>query len=175
MILKLKRTPGIYLAGFMGSGKSTVGKALAEQLGWSFLDLDEEIERAQGVTIREIFENQGEEKFREIESAALSRVVDLVSRGQPKIVALGGGAFQREENRQLLSDHGVSIWLDCPFDVVSERVAGYEHRPLALDADRFRKLFDDRREHYAKADYAIETGTEEAPGVVQKILGLGLI
>lgn len=175
MILKLKRTPGIYLAGFMGSGKSTIGKALAEELGWAFLDLDEEIERTQGVEIREFFETQGEEKFREIESAALTKVVDLVSRGQPKIVALGGGTFQSEENRQLTSDHGVSIWLDCPFEVVAERVAGYEHRPLALDADRFRKLFDDRRAHYAKADYTVETGADEASAVVERILALGLI
>ena len=71
MLLKLKRTPGLYLIGFMGSGKSAVGRLLADELGWSFADIDEDIENAQGVSIAEIFDTRGEETFREIETAAL--------------------------------------------------------------------------------------------------------
>ncbi len=71
MILKLKRTPAIYLVGFMGCGKSTVGRALADELGWTFVDLDEEIERKQGATIASIFDTRGEAAFREMECDAL--------------------------------------------------------------------------------------------------------
>ena len=93
MILKLKRTPGIYLVGFMGSGKSTVGRALADELGWHFIDLDEEIERQQGCTISSIFDSQGEPAFRKVESEALHKVVRAIQSGRPHVVALGGGAW----------------------------------------------------------------------------------
>src|SRR4051794_16672137 len=93
MILKLKRTPGIYLVGFMGSGKSTVGRALAEELGWRFVDLDQEIEQSQGMSVSEIFEQRGEPAFREIETAALRQQVKAIECGRPHVVALGGGAF----------------------------------------------------------------------------------
>src|SRR5579862_9900078 len=93
MILKLKRTPGIYLVGFMGSGKSTVGRALADELGWSFFDLDDEIERREGATISELFDTRGEASFRQAESAALRERVVQVERGRPQVVSLGGGAF----------------------------------------------------------------------------------
>src|SRR5689334_12761274 len=98
MVLKLKRTPGIYLVGFMGCGKSTVGRALADEIGWTFLDLDEEIERQQGRSISGIFEKEGEPSFREIESAVLKEKVKLVDRGRPHVIALGGGAFLSDAN-----------------------------------------------------------------------------
>ena len=75
MILKLKRTPGIYLVGFMASGKTTIGRALAHELGWAFADLDQDIETAEGVSIAEIFDRRGEEEFRKIENAAVRRRV----------------------------------------------------------------------------------------------------
>jgi len=112
MILKLKRTPGIYLVGFMGCGKSTVGSALADELGWSFVDLDEEIERREGASIAEIFDQRGEAEFRHIESAALRDRVRNVQSGRPQVVSLGGGAFLPEENFEMVSNNGVTIWLD---------------------------------------------------------------
>src|ERR1041384_1213392 len=115
MILKLKRTPGIYLVGFMGCGKSTVGSALADELGWSFIDLDEEIERREGASIAEIFDQRGEAEFRHIESAALRDRVRNVQSGRPQVVSLGGGAFLPEENFEMVSNNGVTIWLDCEF------------------------------------------------------------
>src|ERR1700733_15154780 len=98
MILKLKRTPGIYLVGFMGCGKSTIGKALADELGWSFVDLDEEIERRAGSTIATIFDTCGEEAFREMERAALQERIRTIQMGRPQVISLGGGAFVTDEN-----------------------------------------------------------------------------
>src|SRR5258708_39477419 len=107
MILKLKRTPGIFLAGFMGCGKTTIGRALADGLGWSFFDLDDEIERRENAAISEIFDARGEAEFRQAETAALQERVRAVERGRPHAIALGGGAFLSEANFQLVSNNGV--------------------------------------------------------------------
>src|SRR5215831_1052623 len=118
MNLRLKRTPGIYVVGFMGAGKSTVGRHLAHRLGWSFFDTDHEIEAAEQSTIPEIFSSRGEPEFRRIESAILEQHVRWIERGRPAVLALGGGAFTLPANRALLAENGVSIWLDCPFETV---------------------------------------------------------
>ena len=174
MILKLKRTPGIFLVGFMGSGKSTIGRALADELGWGFCDLDEEIERREGTTISEIFETRGEPVFREIESAALKERVRSVERGQPQVIALGGGAFASDANFELVSNHGVPIWIDCPMATIERRVGVETHRPLARDLESMRALFEVRRPTYARADYRIECDTDDPQTVVAKILALPL-
>src|SRR5262249_42678239 len=93
MILKLKRSPGIYLVGFMGSGKSTIGRALADELGWNFGDLDADIEERSQSTISEIFDTHGETAFRVLETAALRDRVRIVESGRPHVISLGGGAF----------------------------------------------------------------------------------
>lgn len=175
MLLKLKRTPGIFLVGFMGCGKSTVGHALAEELGWHFLDLDTEIELAEGTTIAEIFDARGESEFRRIESAALTRCVRTVQTGRPHVVSLGGGALLKEENFQLVSNNGVTIWLDCPFETIEKRVAAVAHRPLARDLDRLRELFELRREAYARAEYRIDSAGNDAAVAVTQILALSLL
>ena len=171
MIVKLKRTPGLYLVGFMGCGKTTVGALLAEELGWFFADVDQEIEAEQQTTIAEIFDSQGEETFRRIESEAIHKRVKSVERGRPTVVAVGGGAFVQEANYTLLEEHGVTIWLDCPLDVIEQRLLGSDHRPLARDAEQFRKFFETRLATYAKADYRVDANCE-APEVVQAILRL---
>jgi shikimate kinase len=118
MILKLKRTPGIYLVGFMAAGKTTIGQLLAHELGWSFADVDEDIVAAQGSSIAEIFDARGEREFRTIEQEAVRKRVSEIVRGRPMVVALGGGAFAQDATRALLEENGVSIWLDCPFPTV---------------------------------------------------------
>src|SRR5579872_236791 len=148
MILKLKRTPGIFLVGFMGSGKSTVGRALAEELGWSFVDLDEEIERRENTSIAEIFDARGEDVFREIETALLRERVRAVQSGRPQVVSLGGGAFLSDENFEMVANNGVTVWLDCEFSHIQRRMAGHTHRPLARDPEQLRTLFDARRNGY---------------------------
>jgi shikimate kinase len=175
MILKLKRTPGIYLVGFMGCGKSTVGRALADELGWRFVDLDAEIEKAEGTPIAEIFDTRGEAAFRLIEAAALRNTVRKIECGQPHVVALGGGAFLQDNNATLLSDKGVSIWLDCPFAMVQQRVGGDLQRPLAREPEKFRALYETRRPLYARADYRIDIHDDNCADAVKQILALGLV
>jgi shikimate kinase len=174
MILKLKRTPGIYLVGFMGSGKSTVGRALADELGWNFLDLDEEIEREQGATIASIFDQRGESEFRRIESEALHRCVRSVQSGHPRVISLGGGAFLQNENLDLVTNNGVSVWLDCPLPVIERRIASFNHRPLARDPNHLRHLYEVRREGYSRADFRIDTDDDDAVATVARILALPL-
>ncbi len=174
MILALKRTPGIYLIGFMGSGKSTIGKLLAEELGWSFLDLDELIEQTSGLTIPQLFEAKGEQEFRRIEHEALTRATHQIECGKPHIVALGGGAFVQEKNQKHLSDKGISIWLDCPLETLERRVARNSHRPLARDPEKFRELFRARLPEYSKADYKVEVNDADPVNHVRSILKLPL-
>jgi shikimate kinase len=172
MLLKLKRTPGLYLVGFMGSGKSAVGRLLADELGWSFADIDEDIEQAHHASIAEIFHTRGEQEFRIVEREALRKRVHEVECGKPTVIALGGGAFIEPENRRLLEERGVTIWLDCPFPRICERVEGQTHRPLARDPDKFRQLFADRRDVYSKAEHRIEADTDDASAIVAEILKL---
>ena len=174
MILKLKRTPAIYLVGFMGSGKSTVGRALADELGWSFVDLDEEIERREQITIADIFDRHGEAVFRQIEAAILKERVRNVQSGRPQVVSLGGGAFVPEENFELISNNGVTIWLDCEFSHIERRIAGETHRPLARDPQHLRKLFESRRDSYSRADYRVEVIDDDTRSAVARILALPL-
>jgi shikimate kinase len=174
MILKLKRTPAIYLVGFMGSGKSSVGRVLAEELGWNFIDLDEDIEKSAGAAISDIFETQGEPAFRALETQALKKRVEDVCSGCPQVISVGGGAFTIAENVELASNHGVTVWLDCAYDVIERRVASETHRPLARDPARMKKLFDQRRDAYARADYRIETGEDDPAAIVSRILALPL-
>lgn len=174
MILKLKRTPGIFLVGFMGSGKSTVGRALADELGWEFADLDEDIEQREGTPITEIFDTRGEAAFRQAETEALKERVRSVERGKPCVIALGGGAFLSDANFEMVSNNGVSIWLDCPYSTVERRLAGYQHRPLARDPEKLRELFAVRRAGYERADYCIPVDNDDAAATAAKILALPL-
>ncbi len=174
MILKLKRTPGIYLVGFMGSGKSTIGRALADELGWSFIDLDEEIEKRESTTIVEIFDQRGEEHFRSIEAEVLYERVRNVQSGRPQVISLGGGAFLSDDNFELVSNNGVTIWLDCEFSHIERRIAGQTHRPLARDPEHLRRLFDARRDGYSRADFRVEVVDDDTRSAVARILALPL-
>jgi shikimate kinase len=175
LILKLKRSPGIYLVGFMGCGKSTVGALLAEEIGWRFIDLDQRIELEQKRSIASIFESQGEAEFRRIEAEALQQLIKETYRGRATVASLGGGAFPWPGNREQLEESGVTIWLDVPFERIHTRVSNQDHRPLARDPKRFRELFDLRQPLYAKADYTIPFDTDNANDAVQAILKLGLL
>jgi shikimate kinase len=173
MHIKLKGTPGIFLVGFMGSGKSTVGPLLAKKLGWEFVDLDAEIEGRFGVPISEIFEREGEPAFRELEHEALHEQVQLVRRGKPRVVALGGGAFVADRNRDALTTAGVSIWLECPSELLWQRVSREAHRPLARDRAAFERLFEQRQASYRPADFCVQA-QGSADEIVAAILALGL-
>lgn len=172
MILKLKRTPGLYLVGFMGSGKSTVGRLLSKELGWMFCDLDDDIEEARKQTIAQIFETDGEAEFRRLETEALARRVRMIERGRPMVLALGGGAFVQENNFEMLENNGVSIWLDPPWTVIRRRIEHATHRPLARDPQKLEELFHERQPAYGRADYHIRD--TDSPAAVASILRLPL-
>ena len=172
MILKLKQTPGIYLAGFMASGKTTIGRLLAERLGWNFVDLDQEIEAQHGISIAEIFDRQGEAEFRRIEAEALRARVRIIQRGHPSVVALGGGTFVDPGNFDVVAGNGITVWLDCPLETVCRRVAEPSSRPLARAAQRFEELYHARHAAYARAEYRICIESDDPETVVEAILNL---
>jgi shikimate kinase len=174
MILKLKRTPGLYLVGFMASGKTTIGRALAHQIGWPFVDMDSEIEARQGKAISQIFSDHGEAGFREIETEVLRAHVTGIEAGLPSVVALGGGTFIQPKNWELISNNGVTLWLDCPLEIIQRRLGGDTTRPLATSRNGLGKLYDDRRPLYSRADYRVEVDTEDVQELIRRILGLPL-
>ena len=170
---RLKRTPGLYIAGFMGSGKSTVGRKLADRVGWDFVDVDDEIERAEQATIESIFSSRGEPEFRKIETEALRKFVRQVERGMPAVIALGGGAFVREENFEMLENNGISVWLDCPFEAIVQRLESEakDVRPLARDRETLRHLYEARVPGYSHADYRVDANCD-IEATVKAILDL---
>lgn len=159
---KLHKT--VVLVGMMGAGKTAVGKALAARLGVRFLDSDAEIERAANMTIAEIFARDGEAFFRDRETQVINRLLET-ERG---ILSTGGGAFLAARNRRLISQKGVSVWLDADLLLLWGRVKNKDTRPLLRTANPFRTLkalYEARVPVYAtadlsvrpKPDYAIET------------------
>jgi shikimate kinase len=172
MTLKLKRTPGLYLVGFMGSGKTTVGRALADELGWCFIDIDGEIEEQEGKTISQIFRERGEPGFRAVESAVLERRVSHIEAGNPCVVALGGGAFVQQKNWEIIENNGITVWLNCPLDKIERRLGEDKTRPLADNRESMRELFEKRRPLYERADFHIDADCDDPSEVLHKILRL---
>jgi shikimate kinase len=172
MTLKLKRTPGLYLVGFMCSGKSTVGRALAEKLGWCFVDIDSEIEAKEKTPVRKIFEERGESEFRDIETDTLRQHVTRVEAGCPCVFALGGGTFVQARNWEIIENNGVTVWLDCTLETILQRLGDDTSRPLADDRKGLAALYGDRRPLYGRADYRLEVDTDDISVIVNKILEL---
>lgn len=172
MDLKLKRTPGLYLVGFMASGKSTVGRLLASELGWRFSDIDSEIESEQRTTISQIFQTRGERAFRILEADAIRRRVMEIRAGHPHVVALGGGAFLQSENWQTVQNNGITVWLDCPLERVNQRLIGDTSRPLAVSPERVAQLLAERRPVYARADFRVEADCDDVAVITRRILKL---
>lgn len=135
----------IALCGFMGCGKSTLGKVLAQKLGFDFVDTDEYIERDCGMSISSIFEKYGEEAFRDMEHNA----IQSLSERENLVVALGGGLPILDKNKAALSAMFV-VFIDTPFEVCYERIAGDGTRPIAAAGDKshLRELYEGRLEHY---------------------------
>ena len=174
MTLKLKRTPGIYLVGFMASGKSTIGRALAEEIGWPFVDVDIQIEAHAEKKIAEIFSDSGESSFRDLETRIIEHYVSHIEAGQPRVLALGGGAFIQERNWKMIGNNGITLWLDCSLETVRRRLGDDTTRPLAANRNGLDQLFADRRALYARADYRIKVDTDHVNEIVQRILALPL-
>jgi shikimate kinase len=175
MNLKLKRTPGIYIIGFMGSGKTTIGRMLADEIGWRFADLDDDIELTQRKTVSEIFSTLGEEEFRRLEHEAILNRVRSIRRGTPTVLALGGGAFTRTENITLLNENGVTIWIDVDLEIARKRVQSSDHRPLARNSERFERLYTERRAFYSQAEFHVPVHVNDSRLVLSDVLRLNLL
>jgi shikimate kinase len=148
----------IIITGFMGSGKTTVARSLASILSRELVDLDQVIAEQEGRTAKDIIEQDGEDSFREIETGSLRQVLAY---SRPGVIALGGGAWTVDRNRNLI-DHagGITVWLDAPFDVCWERIhASGGGRPLARDEGQARVLYAERRPLYALA--TLHVGIED--------------
>jgi shikimate kinase len=170
----------VFLIGFMGAGKSSVGKALAERLNWIFEDLDDRIERRERRSVPQIFRESGEAAFRRAEHSALFDLLDGIGE-QPRIVALGGGAYIQTANADLLRSLGVPIiFLDAGIEVLWERCCKQasetgSERPLLRDQAQFRQLYQTRRQSYAQASHTVETGgrsVDEIAIEIERTLGL---
>jgi len=146
----------IVLVGMMGAGKSSVGRRLAARLGLVFVDADNEIEAAAGMSIADIFSAHGEAYFRSGEARVIARLLE----GGPQVMATGGGAIMNPDTRALIHAKGVSIWLDADYDVLLRRVKRRVDRPMLKTADpaeTLHRLLDERRPVYALADLTIRS------------------
>jgi shikimate kinase len=158
------------LVGFMGAGKSSVGAALAEHLGWPFVDLDERIQSRETLSIEEIFQQSGEAEFRRMEHAALRDLLEEAT-SAPAVIALGGGAFVQPGNAMLLKDANVvTVFLDAPVDELFRRCQEQAvNRPLRRDREQFGRLHQERLPAYATALLRVDTGGKNVDTVVAEV------
>lgn len=156
-----KISPGnIVLVGLMGAGKSCIGRKLAARLGLPFVDADAEIEKAAGCSISEIFEQHGEQAFRDGERRVIARLLE----DGPQVVASGGGAYMDPKTRKTIARHAVSVWLRADLDLLVRRTSRRNTRPLLRTGDPreiLGRLIDERYPVYAKADITVDS--EDAP------------
>jgi shikimate kinase len=159
-------TDKIYLVGFMGAGKTTVARAMARRLGWRALDIDELIEQRERATVTELFARRGEPYFRAAERAVLLAQVPL----RDAVVATGGGTFVDPQNRTVINEDGLSVWLDVPLERLIARVPAGGKRPLASDRAQFERLYATRRLAYQDAALRIDAARTSVPGIIEQIV-----
>ena len=166
----MTKSENIYLVGLMGAGKTTIGRQLAKALSIPFYDSDKAIEERTGVDIPTIFEFEGEEGFRDREQKMLQQLAEL----KGIVLATGGGAILREQNRELLKNNGFIVYLQCSVERILERTRRDTQRPLLKTEnpkERIEHLFLQREPLYlACADFKIDTGIHQSKEVVEKIL-----
>ncbi|MCW2394465.1 MULTISPECIES: shikimate kinase [unclassified Sphingobium] len=161
--------PSIVLVGLMGVGKSTIGRRLAARLNLPFVDADDEIERAAGMTIQEIFDTYGEPAFRDGERRVIARLID----GVPKVVATGGGAFVNDETRALILAHATAVWLDADIDILVDRVSRRDGRPLLKGREPrevLKSLAAARTPFYQQAPIHIKSSDSPHEATIDKIV-----
>ena len=159
----------IVLVGLMGAGKSCVGRELAESLGIPFHDSDEEVEKAAGCEVKDIFKVYGEPAFRDCERRVIAR---LLGEG-PCIIATGGGAFMDLETRKSVKENALSVWLRADPEVLHQRTKKSKTRPLLNNGDplqTLKDLADKRYPTYAEADVTVETGHESLEATISKVM-----
>ena len=142
----------IVLCGFMGSGKTVVGKELAKILGMKFVDTDELIEKEQGIAIKAIFAAHGEDYFRDLEYEMCKKVAQM----KGAVVSTGGGAMTFARNVEAIKQGSKVVFLDASFDVICDRIGNSTTRPLFQDREKAKRLYDERKDKYlAAADYVV--------------------
>lgn len=162
----------IILVGLMGAGKSSVGRKLAEILDMDFIDADEEIVKAAGCSIEDIFQLYGESAFRDVEERVIQR---LLEEG-PHILASGGGAFMNPTTRALIAEKGISVWLRAELDVLVRRTKRRGGRPLLKNKDpreTLKALMDERYPIYKEADIIVDS-KDEGPEITAKTIAAEL-
>ena len=162
------RPARVVLVGFMGSGKTSVGRVLARRLGYRFEDMDQRIEERTGRRIADIFRDDGEEAFREMELEEARTLVSLPGR----VVATGGGAFTRPLTRALLQEGALTVWLRCDLERILARVPADGSRPLAGNRDIMPSLLAEREPFYRMADVAVDASAGTPREVAGRIVGL---
>ena len=162
------RPARVVLVGFMGSGKSAVGRCLARRLGYRFEDMDRRIEARVGRKIATIFRDEGEDAFRAMEREEAA----AVGRLRGRVVATGGGAFTRPDTRALLQKGALTVWLCCDLDTILSRVPADGSRPLAGNRDIMRPLLAAREPSYRMADVAVDASTGTPREVADRIVRL---
>lgn len=174
----------VFLVGFMGAGKTSVGRALARHLNWLFEDLDDRIVQREGRSVPEIFRASGETAFRHAEHAALRQVLEDLRGGAARVIALGGGAFAQPRNAELLKAARIpTVFLDAKLAELWRRCCSQAsesgtERPLLKDLEQFRKLHRSRQQSYSKAVLKIDTSDRQIDAIACEIaerLGLKAI
>lgn len=171
----------IMFVGLMGAGKTVIGRRVAQILDLPFVDSDHEIESVSRMTIPELFEAYGEPEFRALEQ----RVIERLLHEGPRVLSTGGGAFMNAQTREAAAQYGITVWLKADLDLLMERVAKRQNRPLLQNADPrgvMRQLMDVRYPVYALADLTVETRdtkreiiTEETIQALAAHLGCSLV
>ncbi|PZP55545.1 MAG: shikimate kinase [Micavibrio aeruginosavorus] len=159
----------IVIIGMMGAGKTTLGRKLAEKLGWEFVDSDIEIEREQGISVKDIFETKGEAAFRSLEKEKISKLLDTGH----KILSAGGGAITTPETAQKIFTRSISLWIDAPVKTLAKRTIGTGTRPLLAGRDPEEALserMEQRRHLYQKASLRVD-GSADINTVLNKAIG----
>lgn len=161
----------LWLVGMMGSGKSEVGRLVATQLGMNFVDTDTAISESQGRTVRQIWTDDGEERFRDLES---NMILQIAAAAGPQVIATGGGAIMRSANRDAMRTSGRVVWLQAPADVLTSRLREDEGRPLlngAMDLkDQISRLLATRESTYDElADARVDAGSGDSVTVAAMV------
>jgi len=161
-------TKNIFLVGMPGSGKSTVGRLLAEKLGLDFYDLDTEIEKTHGRAIAEIFSEGGEDLFRKIEAETLIKTIANKSSG---VIAAGGGTPCFYDGMKVMNESGVTVYLETPIDLLISRTKRKQHRPLLSEdhAEKLKLLLSTRQNCYLQANHIVNTANLGLQEKVSKI------
>ncbi len=160
----------IYLVGFMCSGKSSIGRFLADTLGWKFIDLDEEVMVRERMTIPEIFEQKGEDYFRDLELRTLQEVSSI----EEIVIATGGGLGANREAMDFMKSNGLVVWIDVDFEDFLKRCGRDRNRPLLRRGEEeLRKLFESRKEVYKEADIHIKSQEDKEKTLRELLKALG--